>query len=257
MDKNCDRIETLINKQSSRRIKLWRTKKNMGNYKRGDNFGGNKGFNNDRGFRGGGRSERPTMHSAVCSDCGKNCEVPFKPTGSKPVFCSDCFGKKGDSGNNRSERRGGGGGGSNFFGDKQMFKAVCDECGKNCEVPFRPTGDKPIYCSDCFGKTERGGGNNSRGGGRNTGSDKYQKQFEMLNSKLDDIMQILSPKSSAKKTPSKEKPVAKVAKKAAKAKAPVTKKKVAVKKKKVVAKKVVKKVAKPSSAKASAGKKKK
>jgi CxxC-x17-CxxC domain-containing protein len=31
------------------------------------------------------------MHQAVCSDCGNNCEVPFRPSGSKPVFCSDCF----------------------------------------------------------------------------------------------------------------------------------------------------------------------
>jgi CxxC-x17-CxxC domain-containing protein len=31
-----------------------------------------------------------------------------------------------------------------------MHKAVCDECHKSCEVPFRPSGDKPIYCSDCF-----------------------------------------------------------------------------------------------------------
>ena len=31
------------------------------------------------------------MHKAICSDCGKECEVPFKPNGSKPVFCRDCF----------------------------------------------------------------------------------------------------------------------------------------------------------------------
>lgn len=37
------------------------------------------------------------------------------------------------------------------FGEKRMFPAVCDTCGKNCEVPFRPTGEKPIYCRDCFG----------------------------------------------------------------------------------------------------------
>ncbi len=26
------------------------------------------------------------MHSAVCDDCGKRCEVPFRPTGDKPIF---------------------------------------------------------------------------------------------------------------------------------------------------------------------------
>jgi CxxC-x17-CxxC domain-containing protein len=32
----------------------------------------------------------------------------------------------------------------------QLFPAVCSECGMNCEVPFRPTGDKPVYCLKCF-----------------------------------------------------------------------------------------------------------
>jgi CxxC-x17-CxxC domain-containing protein len=31
------------------------------------------------------------MHKAICSNCGKECEVPFKPSGSKPVFCRECF----------------------------------------------------------------------------------------------------------------------------------------------------------------------
>lgn len=39
---------------------------------------------------GGGRSER-TMHSAICSDCGKETQVPFVPRNDKPVYCSDCF----------------------------------------------------------------------------------------------------------------------------------------------------------------------
>ena len=32
----------------------------------------------------------------------------------------------------------------------EMFDATCDKCGKNCEVPFRPTSGKPVYCSACF-----------------------------------------------------------------------------------------------------------
>ena len=47
-------------------------------------------------FRGGGRGDRPTeMHDAVCNSCGKDCQVPFRPTGDKPVFCRDCFSKQG------------------------------------------------------------------------------------------------------------------------------------------------------------------
>jgi CxxC-x17-CxxC domain-containing protein len=33
------------------------------------------------------------MHKAVCGDCKKECEVPFKPTEGRPVYCRDCFSK--------------------------------------------------------------------------------------------------------------------------------------------------------------------
>ena len=33
------------------------------------------------------------MHKAVCADCGKECEVPFKPTEGRPVYCRDCYRK--------------------------------------------------------------------------------------------------------------------------------------------------------------------
>jgi CxxC-x17-CxxC domain-containing protein len=32
----------------------------------------------------------------------------------------------------------------------QKFDAVCSNCGKRCQVPFRPDGEKPVYCKDCF-----------------------------------------------------------------------------------------------------------
>jgi len=47
------------------------------------------------GFRGGfGGGFQREMHKAVCSDCGKECEVPFKPSGDRPVYCRDCFRKR-------------------------------------------------------------------------------------------------------------------------------------------------------------------
>ncbi|MBU2522919.1 MAG: DNA-directed RNA polymerase [Nanoarchaeota archaeon] len=46
-------------------------------------------FNKNRDF--GGPRE---MHKATCSECKKECEVPFKPTEGKPVFCRDCFNKR-------------------------------------------------------------------------------------------------------------------------------------------------------------------
>ena len=38
------------------------------------------------------------------------------------------------------------------FGPREMHKATCSECGKECEVPFKPSGDRPVYCRDCFAK---------------------------------------------------------------------------------------------------------
>jgi len=46
----------------------------------------NRGFNFDRGPR--------EMHKAICSECEQECEVPFKPTEGRPVFCRECFAKK-------------------------------------------------------------------------------------------------------------------------------------------------------------------
>lgn len=34
------------------------------------------------------------MHKATCAECGQECEVPFKPDGSRPVYCRDCFSKR-------------------------------------------------------------------------------------------------------------------------------------------------------------------
>ena len=36
--------------------------------------------------------------------------------------------------------------------EREMFDAVCAECGKPCKVPFQPREDRPVYCSECFAK---------------------------------------------------------------------------------------------------------
>ncbi|KKU07910.1 MAG: hypothetical protein UX10_C0004G0038 [Candidatus Magasanikbacteria bacterium GW2011_GWA2_45_39] len=65
-----------------------------GGFNRG--FGGGRPFGGGKKFGGGGRDgARPSMHQATCSECGSSCEVPFRPTGSRPVFCTNCFGKQG------------------------------------------------------------------------------------------------------------------------------------------------------------------
>ena len=48
----------------------------------------NEGFGN-RGPRNFGGQK----HKAVCADCQQECEVPFKPTEGKPVYCRECYPK--------------------------------------------------------------------------------------------------------------------------------------------------------------------
>jgi len=61
----------------------------------------------------------------------------------------------------------------------EMTKVICSDCKKECEVPFKPTSSKPVYCSDCF-KTKRG---STSGPNRSSNSD-----LDMINEKLNKIM---------------------------------------------------------------------
>ena len=45
--------------------------------------------------------------------------------------------------------------GSRDRGPREMFEATCCSCGKEAQVPFKPTSGKPVYCSDCF-RSQRG-----------------------------------------------------------------------------------------------------
>jgi len=47
----------------------------------------------DRGRQGNGPRER-TYTRVICVDCNKECEVPFKPSGDRPVYCKECFSKR-------------------------------------------------------------------------------------------------------------------------------------------------------------------
>ena len=91
-------------------------------------------------------------HKAVCDKCGKDCTVPFKPTKGKPVLCRECFSKDKPKRNNfnSNQNRNNFNSNNNRRDFKQMHKAVCDDCGKNCEVPFKPTKGKPILCRECY-----------------------------------------------------------------------------------------------------------
>ena len=53
--------------------------------------------------------------------------------------------------------RGGGGGGGfkRSFGPREMHKAVGSDCKNDCEVPFKPTEGKPVYCKECYPKHKK------------------------------------------------------------------------------------------------------
>jgi CxxC-x17-CxxC domain-containing protein len=40
----------------------------------------------------------------------------------------------------------------NNSGQRELFPATCANCGKEAMVPFRPRGDRPVYCSDCYSR---------------------------------------------------------------------------------------------------------
>ncbi len=121
--------------------------------------------------------------------------------GSRGGFQSRGRSSFGDRGSSRGGF--GGRGRSSFGGDRQMFKATCDNCGKECEVPFKPTSGKPVYCSDCF---EKMGGRDNRDERNDRPRPEFQrasqnfdqrKDFEAINAKLDRILKLLEPEEKA------------------------------------------------------------
>jgi len=151
------------------------------------------------------------MFDAVCAKCGADCQVPFRPNGRKEVFCSKCFETNGgDSGSSRSfgdsrssgryEKRDNVG---TYFSDRQMFDAICDECGDRCKIPFQPRGDKPVLCSHCF-SAKNEGRDSRRAMSAPSARQSYDKgiDLEAINAKLDKILKLLTPKKL--RTESKE-----------------------------------------------------
>ena len=97
----------------------------------------------------------------------------------------------------------------------QKFDAVCSNCGKKCQVPFRPDGKKPVYCKDCFGAprealagkagknkfaaspaarfgalTRADGGATGAAGGKSIAD--LTRQIAAMNAKIDTMLKILT-----------------------------------------------------------------
>jgi len=90
---------------------------------------------------------------------------------------------------------GGGRSGGGGFGRKplEMHDATCDKCGKECQVPFRPSGDKPVLCSDCFRQSGEGSSRSfgSRSPRGSSGAGMSSEELSKINAKLDKIIKAL------------------------------------------------------------------
>ena len=105
--------------------------------------------------------------SLTCRDCGREftftaSEQEFyaqKGFTNEPGRCPECRAANKAARGGSSSRTGG-------RSDREMFPAVCAQCGKATQVPFQPRDDRPVYCSDCFsaqrGTSSGGGGGRGR-----------------------------------------------------------------------------------------------
>lgn len=193
----------------------------MGNFQGGGGRSG--GFKGGGGGRSGGfqkkswgsdrGNDRPVvMHKATCSQCGKSCEVPFRPTGEKPVYCNDCFGEKRESGDRESRPS---------FNDRAPRREFND---RNDRPAPRPDFARPAPSSD---DTKRQLADIS------TKLDRLLSAIERLAQPKKEVTFIKeAPAISAQKFEAKKETPTKVMKKKGPEPKPVSKKKVVTKKKK-------------------------
>jgi CxxC-x17-CxxC domain-containing protein len=94
--------------------------------------------------------------SLRCSDCGtsftftvqEQAHYASRDLTNEPKRCSWCRAVRKIALNKDVN----GSGSYGYSQQRQFFPATCAQCGKNTQVPFRPRGDKRVYCSDCYDK---------------------------------------------------------------------------------------------------------
>jgi len=84
----------------------------------------------------------------VCKDCGQEfiftvgeqefyAERGFQ---NEPQRCKNCRDARKNSGKSQREQH----------------VAICASCGGEAKLPFQPSSDRPVYCSECFAKMKQG-----------------------------------------------------------------------------------------------------
>lgn len=84
------------------------------------------------------------------------------------------------------------------FRERVMYKVICADCRKQCEVPFRPSGNRPVYCQECFSHRKASGS-------FQTNINNRPKQMTLTQMPHTDKPQV----AEKKKTVTKKKPVSK------------------------------------------------
>lgn len=130
--------------------------------------------------------------------------------GGRGKFEGNRFGKPAFAKKSWGDKRSGG-------GDRPvtLYNVTCANCHKSCEVPFRPNGEKPVYCKDCF-ENKGGRFGDDRGDSRfpgrdfgprgtppplfevSKGSDDIKRQLESVNLKLERLIKAVERMAPAK-----------------------------------------------------------
>ena len=87
---------------------------------------------------------------------------------------------------------------------RPMYTAICADCGKNCEVPFKPSAGRSVYCKGCYSARRNNGSSAPR-------ADMRPKETQPMHARNPEKPQVAKPAASA----GKKKPAAKKAKKKA------------------------------------------
>lgn len=127
---------------------------------------------------------KPVSHKATCADCGKSCEVPFKPNGKKPVLCSKCFNKDGTAYASKPWEKDA----TRPASERNMHPATCSRCSAACEVPFRPIEGRQIFCTNCLGHNKDA----LKSASAPAGNSDVAEELKKMNAKLDAMLIVLT-----------------------------------------------------------------
>lgn len=88
--------------------------------------------------------ENKKYYDGICSRCGAEVSVPFRPSPDRPLLCRDCLHEARAQGDFDGERR------SGSQGEQKTYEITCSHCGKKDTVSFKPYEDSVVLCHECM-----------------------------------------------------------------------------------------------------------